>query len=400
MVRCFRWDALGGVGEAGGGLRRVGWNGPITAPDPAGNPPGGLRPQTPSLDELALAGALRQQADSRCWLGWAYGARASSRAAHRDAPGRHRRHRIAHRVAAPSSPPPHRCRTTVTAPRRGGVITAAPSMSHHGHRGAHCRCGHPHTWRGHHSSVASTSSPSLDMAALHHLRGSPCRVRAASSRRRPPSHHPWTWPYCITFTARPVACESPRRGGDSHLATPAPGHPASPSRLALSRANHLVEPSRVDRLAAPARTHPRCLPPHLRPLIHPCHPHYAAPPLHPLGRHFTHWADAVSVLVGSCFCCLCCCCAQLFEFGSSRGLLRRLIVVAGPGRVKGAVSGRFAEGNNVASRSSALDPPRPGHQFLFSPPHPRNSVRGKASWPEVCCRVAVSCGAPGFLWCW
>lgn len=85
------------------------------------------------------------------------------------------------------------------------------------------------------------------------------------------------------------------------------------------------------------------------------------------------------------------------RFGNSRGLLRRLIVVARPGRVKGAVSGALREGKRVASRSSTLDPPRPGHQFLFPPHHPRNSVRGKASCLPVCCRVAVACGAPWLL---
>ncbi len=342
MVRCFRWGALGGVGEAGGGLRRVSWNGPTTAPDPAGNPPGGLRPQTPSLDELALAGALRQQATRGA--GWAG-------------------------PMAPTLPPaPH----TATRP----VVTAAPSMSHHGHRGGH---------RGAHRGAARSSPPphrcrTTVTAARTAAAAIPTRGPVTTRRWPAPARHPSTWPHCITFAARPVACEPPRRGGDGHLATPGPGRTASPSRLALSRASRLVavatatsppldlatlhhlrgSPCRVRAVSSSRRgwTVSRRLPapirgvchPHLRPLIHPCHPHYAAPPLHPLGRHFTHWADAVSALVGSCFFCLCCCCAQLSEFGSSRGLLRRLIVVAGPGRVKGAVSGRFADGNDVASR--------------------------------------------------
>ncbi len=117
--------------------------------------------------------------------------------------------------------------------------------------------------------------------------------------------------------------------------------------------------------------------------------------------------------------------------GNSRGLWRRSIVVAGPGRVKGASLGalRARTEASLRDRGAALDPPRPGHQLLARRPRPPEQVSGErpptprsaavlASLvgprllaaqmkPGVSVRPLASCGldeagsfrpTPGFLW--
>ncbi|MBM7789100.1 hypothetical protein JOD67_005780 [Tenggerimyces flavus] len=96
-----------------------------------------------------------------------------------------------------------------------------------------------------------------------------------------------------------------------------------------------------------------------------------------LGRAASHrsgWPSSMASLGGRARICV----AQLFGVGAVRGLLRRSMVVAGPGRVKGVSLAALRAGERgVASRSRPLTRPGPATCFSRAAPAPGTGARAR-----------------------